>query len=507
MTVLAGGSDLLDFLPLFPEETETTVWARWCAWANEGLTPDDADEWTDCREGGHFFTWARPGVREVTRVYDLMGTDFVAATMPVWSWGQYLDSIAAGYVVDRLEETQADGRVTFFGPKGLEIGAGAHVGAEQANEEEAAKEYEVTESGTIADPLGAPGSLETTTESTGGGLADGSHYYAVTTVNAEGESIPSAVKKVTLAVGGDGIVILSWGAVAGATAYRVYHATAEGGILSRIAEVMATSYKDDGSPAPDTTTHPPAEDETGDRITLPVEAAEAGVAFNANAGEITVQLSEIGATSIVNREAIVGGTDAQTDEGLLARLLARFEGIGPGNVRAYKFWAGSYPGVGRVVVVPLWDGPNTVLIIALTDTGDPVSSDVVEGLQTFLDPVAGKSEGQSPIGHEVTVTTAEAVTIDVAAEVEFEPGYSLDGAAGTVAMRDDIEAAVKDYIESAEPGGEEVREKVSARIVSFTGLHDVAGVKLNGAAENVPLESEPAQVGELGTLTLVEAEV
>lgn len=498
-------SGLLDFLPLFPEEDESTIYARHSAWANEGLTPDDVDEWIDTRVGSHFYTWDRPAVREQARIYDLMGTEFVAATMPIWSWGKYLDSIAEGYTVDRLESTRADGEVTFFGEAGLEILAGAHVGAEQAAEDDPVKEYEVTEGGTIEEPLGAPENLEDETESTGGGLADGNHFYAVTTVNSEGESTPSAPLKVVLAVGGDGIVNLKWKAVAGATAYRVYHATAEGGLLSRLAEVTEPAYKDDGSPAPDTTVHPPEEDETGERITLPVEAVETGIAYDAGAGEVTVQLSDIGADSITNKEPIEGGTDPETDEALRARLLARFEGIGPGNIRAYKVWAGEYPGVGRVVVIPLWDGPNTVLIIALTATGDPVSTEVVEGLQAFLDPVAGLGEGQSPIGHDVTVTTAEAIEVDFSAEIEFEPGYSLDGAAGTVAMRDDIEAAIRDYFESAEPGGEVVRQKAGGRVVAFTGVHDIAKVKLNGAEANVPLDEDPAQVAELGEMTLVEA--
>lgn len=501
-----GLGDLLEVLPLFPEETEDAIYARWVAWVNEGVSVEQLDEWIDTRQGGHFFTWSRPGVREVAKVYDLMGSEFVAATMAVWSWGKYLDAIAAGFLVERHEATHADGEVTFLGPEGLEIVAGAHVGAEVATDDGQAKEYEVTETGTIAANLAAPANLNGTTENTGGGLADGNHFYVVTTLNSEGETTPTAAKKVVLAAGGDGIINLTWDAVVGATGYRVYHDLAEGGPFDFVAEVTLTAYKDDGTPAPQAAIAPPAENTTGERITLAVEAVEPGVAYDANAGEVTLQLSEIGASSIVNKAAIAGGTDPETDEALLKRLLERFDGIGPGNIRAYKVWAGEDPGVGKVVVVPLWNGPNTVKVILLTATGDPVSAEVVERVQANLDPVPGKGEGQAPIGHEVTVGTAEAIKVDFSAEIEFEDGYSLDGAAGTVAMREDLEAAVRSYFETAEPGGEVVRQKSSARVVSFDGVHDVTKVKLNGAEANVALDDEPAQVAELDDCTLTEGE-
>lgn len=502
-----GFGDLLDVLPLFPEESEDTIFARWAAWANEGLTPDQPNEWIDTRAPGHFFTWSRPGVREVAKVYDLMGSEFVAATMAVWSWGPYLDAIAAGFLVERLEATHGDGAVTFFGPAGLEVNAGAHVSAELATEDEQIKEYEVLESGTVAEPIGPPEDLEATTENSGGGLADGDHFYVVTAVNSEGESIATAPLKVTLAAGGDGVVNLTWTALAGANSYRVFHGTVEGGPFSFLAEVVPTAYKDDGTPAPDALVHPPAEDTTGNRITLPVEAVETGVAFNANAGEVTIQVSEIGAESVVNEDAIEGGTDPETDEALLTRLLERFEGIGPGNIRAYRVWSLEYPGVGRVAIIPLWNGPNTVLVVALTATGDPVSGSVVEGLQADLDPVPGKGEGRAPIGHEVTVATAEAIAVDFAAKIEFEEGYSLDGAGGTVAMRDDLTAAIAAYFESAEPGGEVVRLKSAGRLVSFAGVHDAGSIKLDGAEANVALSAEPPQVAELGEITLTEGAV
>lgn len=507
MAIEAG--EFLDILPLFDSEDEETIYARWAAWANEGLTVENVDEWIDTREGAHFFVFTAPMKREVARVYDLMGTEVPASTMPLWTWGQYLDDVAGGYLVERNPATAAQGFVTFVGD-GLQVVAGARVGTETIGEEAAAKEYEVLEGGEAQAPLGAPSELGSEGIDEAGGLADGDHWYVVTTVNEEGQSTASAEEKITLALGGDGAVKLTWGAVAGTTGYRVYHATAEGGPYSFIGETDgATEYTDDGTPAPDETDNPPEEDTTGDRITLPVEAVTTGVETNAAAGEVTVQLSSIGADSIANANPIQGGTNVETDESLRERLLARFEGKGPGNKHDYEVWSLSYgEGIGRVVVVPLWNGDNTVLVIALTEDGDPVSEATVEGLQAFLDPVAKQGEGQAPVGHDVTVTTAESIPVAVVAKVEFADGYTLDGAGGTVAMRDEITAAVREYIESAEPGSEVVRQKVIGRVASFAGVHDVdGGLTLNGETDNIALGSNPAQVAELGEVTLEEGEV
>jgi uncharacterized phage protein gp47/JayE len=155
-----------------------------------------------------------------------------------------------------------------------------------------------------------------------------------------------------------------------------------------------------------------------------------------------------------------------------------------------------------VTVIPLWDGPGTVLVIALTEDGDPVSGGTVTGLQALLDPVAGEGGGDAPIGPEVTVVTATEIDVDVTATVELETGYSVDGATGTVDLTDSISAAVTTYLE---PGQEIVVRKIISEIVSIPGVHDV---DVDDPAANVSLDSSPtAEIATLGTLALTEGAV
>jgi uncharacterized phage protein gp47/JayE len=136
-------NDLLDFVPLFPLDTEETILARMADWANEGLAPDD-DRWVDTREGGHWRTCVTPVAREQARLYDLMGTEVPASAIPFWSWGTYLDDIAETYDEFRLAATRADGVVTFTGPLGTAIPAGTEVGVNPVDEDAPAPTFQTT---------------------------------------------------------------------------------------------------------------------------------------------------------------------------------------------------------------------------------------------------------------------------------------------------------------------------------------------------------------------------
>ena len=388
---------VLGLIPLFPEETEEAIAERWEQWANEGLTPDDSEDWTDTRPGSFWYLATRPGIRQAARTMDVMGTEYVAACFPLLSWGEYLDDHAAGQKIFRNPATFAKGIVTFTGTPGTEIAAGTVVAVEGPADQVEGKEYQVTEGGEI---------------------------------------------------GGEG------------------------------------------------------------SVDLPVEALESGSAGSAPAASVTLLQSELPEVeAVTNADPILGGEDPESDESLRTRFIEARDGEGPGNRADYAVWSRAYSGeIDRVVVIPLWKGAGTVLVIVLGKTG-PVAKATVEGLQDFLDPVPGQAEGLAPLGAEVTVSTAEAITADVAAEVEFESGYSLDGEGGTVALSDALKTTIAETIANGRPGGEVVLQAIVGAIMSVQGVHDVGAVTLDGKTENIALESSPAQVAELGELVLTEGEV
>jgi len=118
-----------------------------------------------------------------------------------------------------------------------------------------------------APPLGFPFNQTAAGSSTGGTLMPGTYFYTVTTVDFKGESNAatpySAIVTGATPTSTEGSVVLTWAAVPGAVAYRVYGRTF--GAVSLMVEVSpgsATTFTDNGSYTPTGIT-PPATDGTG----------------------------------------------------------------------------------------------------------------------------------------------------------------------------------------------------------------------------------------------------
>jgi uncharacterized phage protein gp47/JayE len=392
-------NDLLDFLPLFPDDDEEAIWARMRAWANEGLDPvADAEQWVDTREGSHWQVNLAPAVRELARLYDLAGTEVPAAGFPVWAWGDYLDDHAEVQDIFRLEATPAGGFATFAGDEGEVIAAGTVVGVEPTDPDEEAPEFEVTVGGTIDD---------------------------------------------------SGVLV------------------------------------------------------------LPIRARVAGEAGNVGATAITVPSTPSPGVTVTNADPTTGGTEPESDEALRERVLGAYTGQGAGNRRDYQRWTGAWAGVGRVTVIPLWNGPGTVKVIVTTASGDPLTPEAVAAIQADLDPNPGMADGQAPVGAHVTVTTAIARAIDIGATIEFESGFSLDGFGGTVALRADLLARLGEYVERVESGGEVVVSQLAGLIATTPGVHDAAVTSLEGITPpvNLAISADPAEAPQLGDVVLAEGEL
>lgn len=382
------------FQPLFPDQTEDVILARMIGWANEGLDPvADADQWVDTREGGHWRTCVTPIMREIARLYDLAGNDVPMSGFVLWSWGTYLDDLAAVWDVVRLPATSSQGVVTFSGPTGTEIAAGTTLLVVPSTPTDPAPSFTVTVNGTI-----------------------------------------------------------------------------------------------------------PAGD-----LDLPIAATEPGLAGDVAAGAITEASTPLpsGVLLLGNAAPTTSGSDPETDDALRTRLLQTLAGKGPGAVRDYIRWAGAYPGVGRVQIVPIWNGPGTVLVLVSDVNGQPLSTALVSGLQTQLDPTPGQGHGIAPVGAAVTVDTSVLLAINVVASaIVFDTGYSWDGLGASVAVGPGIEAAVTKYLLTVPPGGQVVFAHILGIIATAIGVHDPGAVTVNGGTSNITVALLPTpQTPYLNTFT------
>lgn len=213
-----------------------------------------------------------------------------------------------------------------------------------------------------------------------------------------------------------------------------------------------------------------------------------GVLGNVDAEELTIQGSMTrGLKSWTNTEA-TGGIDPETDSSLLSRYYERLRmPATSGNVYHYQQWAREVPGVGAVKVYPLWDGPGTVKLVLAGDGYTVPDEEVVQAAADYIETVR-------PIGADVTVEAATALTVTVAATVTLDDGGELEK------IKTEFEAKLAEYLLSLafSVKSEVILTFVGHLLSECSGVYDYTGLTLNGQAENLTVnETDIPIMGEV----------
>lgn len=268
-----------------------------------------------------------------------------------------------------------------------------------------------------------------------------------------------------------------------------------------------------------------------------VRCEEAGTSGNRYLGEIVPVDYVEGLETAVLTKVLIPGEDEEETEELRRRYFASFgkESFG-GNVADYIEKTNKIPGVGRTKVTRIWNGDicpadmipseavkawyagnigtlpeavaqwvtavytaalekklttgGTVLLTIVNSDHGAASDTLVNAVQREIDPVemAGEGYGLAPIGHVVTVKSAEPVEILVKTGIVFDVGY------GWSSLGSAIEDAVSGYLlelrkQWADSPYLVVRgSQIDARILRITGIVDIRGTSINGTEGGLSLE-------------------
>lgn len=229
---------------------------------------------------------------------------------------------------------------------------------------------------------------------------------------------------------------------------------------------------------------------SGGQVEVQAEAREPGARYNVWAGEVTLQFENSAyITAVTNPEAAQGGTDEESDAALYARIsLARQKPRTSGNVHDYEAWALEISGVGAVRVLPLWNGPGTVKVLIGDEQTQPVDDAVTAACLEHI-------EAERPVGAEVTVSSVEALAVDVEAAVH------LSATADPDAVKEAFTAALAGYFALFSLEQEELRYNwVAALLVTVDGVLDYETLTINGQVGNLPLSAE--QVPTVGEVSI-----
>ena len=196
-------------------------------------------------------------------------------------------------------------------------------------------------------------------------------------------------------------------------------------------------------------------------------------------------------TSAVLTEVLIPGEEVESDQSLRQRYYDSLFGLAfGGNIADYKQKVLQMQGVGAVKVYPTWQGGGTVKLVILTSEYKAPSQELVDMVQTAIDPTQnqGQGLGLAPIGHVVTVVGAQQTTVDVTARITYQNGYYFDR------IQSALEQTIEDYFnELNESWGNEknlvVRiSRIESRILDLEGVLDVSDTELNGLQRNIEID-------------------
>lgn len=227
---------------------------------------------------------------------------------------------------------------------------------------------------------------------------------------------------------------------------------------------------------------------------VPIKAIVAGASGLVSAGTITViPVSVAGLTAVNNSASTYGGENEETDDELRARYFAEIsQRAQDGNVAQYVKWAEEFSGIGRVRIFQLWNGANTVKVSILDANNTVAGQGLVDSFQEYLDPGAkGLGNGVAPIGAIVSVTTATAVSLNVAVTVVLTKGYTEPTG---------VQDAIETYFADIAYNKNTVSYLgLAAQVLSVASVDQLKSITINSGTADISLGTEEIPV--LGTFS------
>ena len=217
-----------------------------------------------------------------------------------------------------------------------------------------------------------------------------------------------------------------------------------------------------------------------------LEAETLGTAGNKYSGLLLPIQNVNGLETASIAGVLIPAEDGDTTDTLREKYYASIDGEAfCGNVADYKEKVNAITGVGGVKVYPVWNGGGTVKLTIIASDFTAPSAQLIDEVQTSIDPEQNHGEGLglAPIGHTVTVAGVQYVDISVTVNVTFASGWNWASAKSL------IESAINVYFaELAEAWSDSettvVRiSQVETHLLSLDCVVDVEDTEINGSTK------------------------
>jgi len=195
-------------------------------------------------------------------------------------------------------------------------------------------------------------------------------------------------------------------------------------------------------------------------------------------------------------EILIPGEDEEETETFRTRYFISFDRIAFGGNRAdYIEKVEKIQGVGGVKPYRAWQGGGTVKLVIINSEWKAPTSEMVNAVQTAIDPTvnAGDGLGIAPIDHVVTVFGVTNQAINIQTTITYQSGWSF------AESRPYIETAIDAYFKELSQVWDETDNlivrvsQIETRLLNAAGVIDIQDTKINGVQGNfvVPADSIP----------------
>lgn len=228
-----------------------------------------------------------------------------------------------------------------------------------------------------------------------------------------------------------------------------------------------------------------------------VEAVERGTGSNVAANTVILMAKpNKNIIDVINPEAIVGGTERETDDDFYDRIDAEYRNSMTylGNNADYIRWA-KQAGAGDCIVIAAAEGPGTVKLVLVDGNGQPANEKLLQDVYDYIVSPEDRTKRLLPTACSQLICEP-ATTVRVNFTIT---GLSYENTTDIEQIKADFAVAVKSVVyTNAKLEGVLRYNDVRPIISSIAGVTDFETFLMDGKMKNIWLSSE--EYPETGTL-------
>lgn len=193
-----------------------------------------------------------------------------------------------------------------------------------------------------------------------------------------------------------------------------------------------------------------------------------------------------GLESIEITELLIAGEDEEDTESIRTRYFDSFDSKAyGGNIKDYIQKTNAIAGVGSTKVTPVWKGGGTVLLTILDADFNVASETLIKKVQEEIDPEPqANGLGIAPIGHRVTVRTADEVKVNIRTKISWKADKEL------VQVMEIIDKYLGELRKTWDKEENLIVRisQIESRILALDGVLDIGETQINGKEENLVID-------------------